>query len=65
MNKQQVAMIAMVFNGKNINIFLILIGFVCGLTPFLAHCIVTAHKWLCSKRNGLSLGFNLGKIIKT
>jgi hypothetical protein len=35
MNKKQLAMVAMVLNGKNINVSLILISFVCDLTSFL------------------------------
>ncbi len=34
MNKKQFAMIVMVLNGKNINVSLILISFVCDPIPF-------------------------------
>jgi hypothetical protein len=42
MKKQQLAMIVMASNGKNINICPILTIFLCDPTPFVAHWVVTA-----------------------
>jgi hypothetical protein len=39
-------------NGKNINIYQILIIFLCGLTPFLAHWIVTTPHSLSKSLGG-------------